>query len=245
MPRVEADDASLLDELADDAFADYFKPDGRPPKMLVTTSKHCSKNTYAFAAELIDTFPNADFNRRNGNYTIKEIAGFAANRGYTDLMVVNEDRKQPNALSLVHLPAGPTYYFTLSSIQLAAEISGHGRSTAHTPELILNNFSTRLGLLLSRHLQTLFPRQPHFEGRQVVTVHCQRDYLFFRRHRYVFSEKRVRDSDELGARLQELGPRFTMKLRWAQTGVYDPKEGSFSYVHNPGEESKNRRKFYL
>jgi len=39
-----------------------------------------------------------------------------------------------------------------------------------------------------------------------VTFHNQRDFLFFRQHRYIF------DSTEK-VRLQELGPRFTLKVR--------------------------------
>lgn len=35
--------------------------------------------------------------------------------------------------------------------------------------------------------QQLFPPLPEFEGRQVVTLHNQRDFLFFRRHRYVLA----------------------------------------------------------
>lgn len=54
---------------------------------------------------------------------------------------------------------------------------------------------------------SLFPQQPEFEGRSAVTFHNQRDYIFFRRHRYIFhNQKRVG--------LQELGPRFTVRRRW-------------------------------
>jgi ribosome production factor 1 len=35
---------------------------------------------------------------------------------YTDLIVVNEDRKEPNGLLIMHLPNGPTLNFKLSSI---------------------------------------------------------------------------------------------------------------------------------
>jgi len=62
---------------------------------------------------------------------------------------------------------------------------GHARSTAHFPELVLNNFVTRLGHTVGRMFQTMFPPMPQFQGRQVVTLHNQRDFLFFRRHRLV------------------------------------------------------------
>jgi ribosome production factor 1 len=90
-----------------------------------------------------------------------------------------------DAITIVNLPYGPTAYFKLTSVQLSRQISGHARQTAHSPELILNNFQTRLGLSIGKLFGSLFPPLPQFEGRQVVTLHNQRDFLFFRRHRCV------------------------------------------------------------
>jgi len=113
---------------------------------------------------------------------------------------------------MIHLPSGPTAYFKLTSVQLTKEIYGHARASPHYPELILNGFVTRLGHLVGRMFQTFFPPVPEFEGRQVVTLHNQRDFLFFRRHRYMFK------SAEKTA-LQEIGPRFTLKLRYIKKGI--------------------------
>lgn len=52
-------------------------------------------------------------------------------------------------------------------------------------QVILNNFSTRLGLTVSRMLGALFHYEPQFRGRRAVTLHNQRDYIFFRHHRLV------------------------------------------------------------
>ena len=60
-----------------------------------------------------------------------------------------------------------------------------GEPTSHMPEVILNNFNTRLGLSVGRLLASLFPHDPQFHGRRVVTFHNQRDYIFFRHHRCV------------------------------------------------------------
>lgn len=79
-------------------------------------------------------------------------------------------------------------------------------------ELILNNFTTLLGNSVGRVFGSLFPPQPQFRGRQVVTLHNQRDFLFFRRHRYAFTSATE-------AKLQEIGPRFTLKLRWLRKGL--------------------------
>lgn len=40
-------------------------------------------------------------------------------------------------------------------------------------------------LIWFRLIQSLFPQDPHFRGRRVVTFHNQRDFVFFRHHRYV------------------------------------------------------------
>lgn len=113
---------------------------------------------------------------------------------------------------------------------------GHGRVTAHNPELILNNFNTRLGHTIGRMFQALLPQVPEFQGRQVITFHNQRDFIFVRRHRYVF-----RDTEKVG--LQELGPKFTLKLRWLQKGIYK-RDGEYEWVFKPEMET-SRKRFFL
>ncbi|KAI0028344.1 Brix-domain-containing protein [Vararia minispora EC-137] len=203
-------------DLASDPFADYFVTNdpNTPPKVLITTSRKATRVTYEFCDELVGVFPGAEFYKRpkGREFETGRIAGWAAKRGYSNLIVVNEDTKKPNAITVVHLPNGPTAYFKLTSIELTQHIFGHARATPHYPELVLNNFVTRLGHTVGRMFQTFFPPLPEFQGRQVVTLHNQRDFLFFRRHRYAFR------SDEKVA-LQEIGPRFTLKLRSLRTGI--------------------------
>jgi ribosome production factor 1 len=55
------------------------------------------------------------------------------------------------------LKTGPTAYFKLSNFEPGAKIPGHGKPTNHVPELILNNFSTRLGRRIGRFLGSFFP----------------------------------------------------------------------------------------
>ncbi|KAF7971303.1 hypothetical protein HWV62_21466 [Athelia sp. TMB] len=206
-------------DIAADPFAAFFSPPSdadpfAPPKVLITTGPQASKATYGFCDELVGVIPGAKFIRRKRGkgFEMGRIAGWAAGRGYGCLCVVNEDTKKPNAITLVHLPAGPTAYFKLTSVELTKDIFGHARATPHNPELVLNGFVTRLGHAVGRMFQTLFPPMPEFQGRQVVTLHCQRDFLFFRRHRYAFrSEEKVA--------LQEIGPRFTLKLRSLRKGL--------------------------
>ncbi|KAF8312194.1 Brix-domain-containing protein [Clavulina sp. PMI_390] len=221
----EIDDENAHD-ISTDPFASYFSLSSPslsidpetglplPPKVLITTSSRATKVTFDFCAELKDVIPGGEFIRRKKNkgFEIGRVAGWAAGRGYGAVVVVNEDRKKCNAITMIHLPSGPTAYFKLTSVQLSAEIHGHARPSPHHPELILNGFVTRLGHMVGRMFQTLYPPVPEFEGRQVVTLHNQRDFLFFRRHRYMFK------SPERAA-LQEIGPRFTLKLKWIKKGI--------------------------
>lgn len=214
--------------LAPEALAAKFPTlftEGPPPtpKILITTG--LNSTLHVQAETLTDVFPNSVYIRRNAHryshkFSIREISKFASNRNFTAVVVLNEDQKRPSGLTIVHLPVGPTFHFSISNWIDGKRLPGHGRATDHWPELILNNFRTPLGLLTAHLFRTLFPPQPEFEGRQVVTLHNQRDYIFVRRHRYVFREKRETEKAVVGADgkemagaegirtgLQELGPR--------------------------------------
>ncbi|KAJ3144215.1 Ribosome production factor 1 [Geranomyces variabilis] len=232
---VVGEDEEVFAEEDTDEFAQYFN--GQPPKIMVTTSKRPSANVYEFAEEFVSIFPDAELVKRGSQFEIKRIVELAIKRNYTDIVVINEDKKQPNAVTMIHLPHGPTAHFKLSSIRLSKQIRGHGTVGPQKPELILNNFSTRLGHTIGRFFAALFPHVPEFKGRQVATFHNQRDFIFFRRHRYVFKDGERCD-------LQELGPRFTLKLRWLQKGTFDTRFGDYEWMHKP-ELDTSRRKFFL
>ena len=213
-------------------FADEIRPE---PKILVTTSLFGTIHNEA--VQLASLFPNSDYIQRSAHkhghkYSVREIAKFAHNRNYTSLLVLREDQKKPTGLTLVHLPSGPTFTFTVTNWIEGRKLPGHGNPTNHHPELLLNNFKTPLGLLTARIFLNLFPQKVEFQGRQVVTMHNQRDYIFVRRHRYIFREKRkteknvqshdgkdVKAIEGIRAGLQELGPRFTLKLRRVDKGI--------------------------
>ncbi|KAF7537713.1 hypothetical protein G7Z17_g12801 [Cylindrodendrum hubeiense] len=205
------------------------------PKILVTTS--LNSTLHEEANLLCALFPNSSYiprsaGRHSHKYSLREICKFASNREYTALVLLKEDSKKPTALSVVHLPSGPTFHFSITNWIEGKKLPGHGNPTNHYPELLLNNFKTPLGLLTAKLFMTLFPPRPEFQGRQVVTLHNQRDYIFVRRHRYVFRDKRATEKSIVGADgaevkgveniragLQELGPRFTLKLRRVDKGI--------------------------
>lgn len=180
---VQEDDEEVLQDEALDEFASYFNKE-KQPKLIITTSDNYHEKTVRFCKEFSETIPNCEFKTRN-RMSIKKMCTAASEKGYTDLLIVNEDRRKPNGLLVIHLPNGPTANFKLSSVKYLKEIKKKVPSSQHRPEVILNNFNTRLGHSIGRMLAALYHYDPEFKGRRVITFHNQRDYIFFRHHRCV------------------------------------------------------------
>lgn len=250
---------NLTPEALAKRFPTIFAIENPPvPKILITTS--INSNLHHEARLLTTMFPHSVYVPRSSHYyshkfSVREIASFASNRKFTALIVLKEDQKKPTGLTFVHLPHGPSFHFSISNWIEGKKLPGHGNATNHIPELILNNFRTPLGLLTAHLFRTMFPPQPELQGRQVVTLHNQRDYIFLRRHRYVFREKRPTEKNVVGpdgkdvkgvegirAGLQELGPRFTMKLRRIDKGIQRASGQEWQWK---GRMEKQRTKFQL
>lgn len=248
----------LTPEALASRFPTLFSPPSTAPKILITTSLN---STLHYEANLLTTlFPHSSYVPRSAHYyghkySVREIASFASNRDYTALLVLKEDQKKPTGLTFVHLPCGPSFTFSISNWVEGKKLPGHGNPTDHIPELILNNFRTPLGLLTAHMFRTMFPPQPELQGRQVITLHNQRDYIFVRRHRYAFREKRETEKNVVGpdgkevegvkgirAGLQELGPRFTLKLRRIDRGIQRASGQEWEWK---GGMEKVRTKFQL
>ena len=152
---VAAGDEEVMRDEAGDEFAPYFTG-ARTPKLMVTTKVHPSSRIYELISEMLNVLPNAYFYKR-GTYPLKKIQVWAAEKGFTHLLVLSERLKVPNGLIVVHLPEGPTAAFRMSSSRHIGQIAGHGVATGHTPELILNNFTTRIGRRVGRMVGSLFP----------------------------------------------------------------------------------------
>ncbi|KAH8724748.1 anticodon-binding protein [Phaeosphaeriaceae sp. PMI808] len=231
-----ATNLELSPEFLKQKFPQLFDP-APEPKILITTS--INSNLHAHADILTSFFPNSTYIRRTANfhahkYSVREIAQFAANREYTALVVLMqaEHEKKPDGLDIIHLPNGPHFHFSVTNWIEGKKLPRHANDTGHYPELILNNFKTPLGILTAHLFKGLFPANPELEGRQVLTLHNQRDYIFVRRHRYVFRDKRESEKPIMGADgkpmkgvedvkvgMQEIGPRMTLKLRRIDRGI--------------------------
>ncbi|XP_037069300.1 ribosome production factor 1-like [Pollicipes pollicipes] len=231
---LETQEADRLDE-----FGGYFSREAEP-RVMLTAGDFPSPKTRDFLKELALVIPNAEVRLRNFS-SIKKTARLASARGFTDLLIINEDKSRKvvaNGLLHVHLPDGPSAHYRLSNVKLSAELRRIKEFTHHRPEVVLNNFTTMLGHRVGRMLASLFHFDPEFKGRRVMTLHNQRDYIFFRHHRYEF-----KDSKKVA--LRELGPRFTLKLRSLQKGTFDSKCGEYEWIRKRHEMEDSRRKFHL
>ncbi|XP_038995824.1 ribosome production factor 1-like [Hibiscus syriacus] len=195
------DDEELFAGNDADEFSAILKQD-RTPNILITTCRFNSTRGPAFINELLSVIPNAHYFKR-GTYDMKKIVEYANNKEFTSIIVVHTNRREPDALLVIGLPYGPTVHFKLSSLVLRKDIKNHGNPTSHEPELVLNNFTTRLGHRVGRLIQSLFPQSPNFRGRRVVTFHNQRDFIFFRHHRYIFETKETKQSDLKGKKSKD------------------------------------------
>ncbi|KAL3838497.1 hypothetical protein ACJIZ3_023088 [Penstemon smallii] len=248
------DDDELFAGNDADEFSSILKQE-HIPKVLITTSRFNSTRGPAFISDLQSVIPNAHYYKR-GTYDLKKIVEYAKKKDFTSVIVVHTNRREPDALLIIALPDGPTAHFKLSKLVLRKDLKNHGNPTSHQPELVLTNFTTRLGHRIGRLMQSLFPQDPNFRGRRVVTFHNQRDFIFFRHHRYIFETKESKQADSKGkvsekkaqekviVRLQECGPRFTLKLTSLQNGTFDTRGGEYEWVHKP-EMDTSRRRFFL
>lgn len=235
----DSDNEELRKELEIDEFSEYYAK-SYTPKVLITYADNPVTKTRKFGIELARIIPNSLAKIRNRS-SIKKIVKSAIKEEFTDVLIINENNRQPNGLLVIHLPNGPTAHFKLSNVKITKEIKrSHEEFSKFRPEVILTNFSTRLGLSVGRMLGALFHHDPEFKGRRAVTFHNQRDYIFFRHHRYQFTKEGQH------AKLRELGPRFTLKLRSMQEGTFDSKTGDFDWmITNKRHAMEGRRRFFL
>ncbi|ODN00505.1 putative ribosome production factor 1 [Orchesella cincta] len=233
-------DKNSPEDMALDEFTSYFEK-SYVPKVLITSSANPNLKTRLFLKEMERVIPNSTvFHRRQAK--IKNIVNQAKDHEFTDIVVINEDRKEPSSMLICHLPEGPTCFFRLSNVKLTKHIKRDWREiTSHRPEVLWSNFRTRLGVGVGRMFASLFHYEPQFKGRRIVTFHNQRDYIFFRHHRYEFKK------DGSKAALRELGPRFTLKLRSVQKGTFESKTGEYQWIitNKRHKMEASRRRFHL
>ena len=176
------------------------------PRPLVTTSRSPSARLGAFAKEVRLLLPTS-IRLNRGTLVLGDLVSSASSAALTDMILLHEHRGTPTAMTISHLPHGPTASFSLHNVVLRQDIPNAARGTVSEsyPHLIFEGFKTKLGARIVQILKHLFPpRETGKVGNRVVSFVCKDDNIEVRHH--VFVKTGYRDVE-----LAEVGPRMTMR----------------------------------
>lgn len=177
------------------------------PRPLVTTSRSPSARLGAFAKEVRLLLPTS-IRLNRGTLVLPDLVSSATTAALTDMILLHEHRGTPTAMTVSHLPHGPTASFSLHNVVLRADIPNAARGTVSEsyPHLVFEGFTTKLGARVVQILKHLFPpREGGKVGNRVVSFVNKEDSIEVRHH--VFVKTGYRDVE-----LAEVGPRMTMRL---------------------------------
>ncbi|KAI9844671.1 MAG: snoRNA-binding rRNA-processing protein imp4 [Sclerophora amabilis] len=210
------------------------------PRILVTTSRDPSSRLGTFAKEIRLLLPTA-IRLNRGNLVLPNITGSAMSAGLSDLVLLHEHRGTPTALTVSHLPHGPTASFSLHNVMLRLDIPGASRGTVSEsyPHLIFEGFETALGKRVVKILQHIFPpREGNGKlGSRTVTFKNISDSIEVRHHVFVKTGYK-------NVELAEVGPRMTMRLFEIRAGTLENKDGDVEWHLNQFTRT-SRKKDYL
>lgn len=202
---------------------EYANVGTRDPKVCVTTSRDPSSRLKQFAKEIKICIPNSQAINR-GNHRMDELLEACKKADFTDVIVLNETRGQPDNMSISHLPFGPTAFFTLSNCVLRHDIPEVTASSQAYPHIILENLGTKIGRRIFTIIQALFP-VPKADSRRIMTFKNEDDFISFRHHTYT--------KDKGNLVLKEHGPRFEMQPYEIKLGTLEQEEAEREWVLRP------------
>ena len=213
------------------------------PRPLVTTSRSPSTRLSAFAKEVRLLLPTA-IRLNRGTTVLPNLVSSANAAGLTDLCLLHEHRGTPTALTLSHLPHGPTASFSLHNVLLRHDLpkAASGTVSESYPHLIFEGFTTPLGKRVMQILKHIFPPREAITttqkvGNRVVTFKNVEDSIEVRHHVFVRTGYQ-------SVELAEVGPRMTMRLFEIRGGTLENKDGDTEWHMNQYTRT-SRKKDYL
>ena len=207
--------------------------------MLVTTSRDPSSRLGTFAKEVRLILPTA-IRLNRGTLVLPDLVKSAQSNGLSDVVLLHEHRGTPTALTVSHLPHGPTASFSLHNVLLRKEVAdAQGTVSESYPHLIFEGFSTRLGERVVKILKHLFPPREGTNklGNRVVTFKNVEDSIEVRHHVFV-------RTGHQSVELAEVGPRMTMRLFEIRGGTLENKDGDKEW-HLSQYTRTSKKKDYL
>lgn len=169
-----------------------------------------------------------------GNTVIKDLVKTCQDYEFTDLIMLHENRGQPDGMIVSHMPYGPTIYFGVFNILLRHDIEEEVDTISEAyPHLIFDGFNTRVGERVKEILRNIFP-VPKLDSTRVLSFMNNDDYVSFRHHKY---KKNKNDTD-----LEEIGPRFDLRPYQILLGTLDMPDSSKEWVLRPYMNTARKKK---
>ncbi|RBQ86373.1 hypothetical protein VDGD_00277 [Verticillium dahliae] len=132
-PDYQYDEAGDINAAADQLDDEYAATSGlSEPRILVTTSRDPSSRLAAFSKEIRLLFPTS-VRLNRGNLILPDLVMSSKTNGLSDLVLLSEHRGTPTALTVSHLPFGPTVSFSLHNVVMMAEIKSLGTVSEQYP----------------------------------------------------------------------------------------------------------------
>ncbi|KAF2239268.1 Brix-domain-containing protein [Viridothelium virens] len=201
------------------------------PRVLITTSRSPSSRLSAFAKEIRLLLPTS-IRLNRGTLILPNLVSSATASALSDIVILHEHRGTPTALTISHLPHGPTASFSLHNVLLRHDIpdSAAGTVSESYPHLIFEGFTTALGKRIVQILKHLFPPREALTsknklGSRVVTFRNFEDSIELRHHVFVRTGYQ-------SVELAEVGPRMTMRLFEIRQGTAENKDGDVEWRLN-------------
>ncbi|KAL9080695.1 MAG: hypothetical protein Q9157_000582 [Trypethelium eluteriae] len=201
------------------------------PRVLITTSRSPSSRLSAFAKEIRLLLPTS-IRLNRGTLILPNLVSSATASALSDIVILHEHRGTPTALTISHLPHGPTASFSLHNVLLRHDIpdSAAGTVSESYPHLIFEGFTTALGKRIVQILKHLFPPRETLTsknklGSRVVTFRNFEDSIELRHHVFVRTGYQ-------SVELAEVGPRMTMRLFEIRQGTAENKDGDVEWRLN-------------
>ncbi|OIR58471.1 MAG: brix domain-containing protein [Amphiamblys sp. WSBS2006] len=224
--------ATIIDSVGKDVAEDIKRKASANEKkrVLVTTSRKATRKTVRFAGLVAGVIPDSVYAARDRSQETAELV--KASSEYTHIVLVGENSKKTDRLSVMCLPDGPTAYFRIVTIDRPPKAQ---KRLGSRPEVFVTNFTTQLGDATSTVLKSLFG-EPDLKKKRSVVFHNQRDFVFFRSYKYSLREK------ARGVSLQEDGFRFTLRLLCLQNEL-GPR--TIQPVWTRREHKQDKKTFFL
>ena len=196
--------------------ADWSTPQDMSRKVLLTTCIKPAKAVNLFLKDLKCLFPKCKLYKRR-QYNLVDICTYARGSGFSHVLAVTQSHGKVVGMTVTFLSNGLTAHFRLSNLKLCKDIPNRAEWTKHYPELFFKGFDTSIANTTKKIIESVFPTKRDYRGRAVVTFLNKRDFIFVRAHRYMF------DSSE-DVNMQELGPRFTLRLNKITRRNFDSQD---------------------